>query len=345
MKVMHLLQSSHFSGAENVVCQIINLFNDEKNIEMIYCSQDGQIKEELSKQNIKFVPIKSLTVKEVRRVIKDEKPDIIHAHDMRASFIAARCCKKIKLISHIHNNNFNSRVFSLKSLAYLLVSKKIDHIFWVSQSSFDGYAFHNLLKRKSEVLYNIINIDLLYKKMSLDKNDYLFDVIYLGRLTSPKNPIRLIRIFKLIIDKCPNIKIAVVGSGDLEKDTIEESKKLGIYEKINFLGFVSNPYKILHDSKVMLMTSDWEGTPMCVLEALSLGIPVVSTPVDGIKDIIKNNIHGFLSEEDQVLANKCLLLVENENIRKDISDNCMKYANEIMDKEKFKNAIKKQYLK
>ncbi|MCQ2802424.1 MAG: glycosyltransferase [Bacilli bacterium] len=344
MKVMHLLQSNHFSGAENVVCQIINLFNDEKNVEMFYCSRDGQIKEELLQRNIKFVPIKSLTRKEVKRVIKEQKPDIIHAHDMRASFVASRCCKKTRLISHVHNNNFNSRGLSVKSIAYLIGSRKFDHIFWVSQSSYEGYAFHKFLKKKSEVLYNIIDIDSLKQKMSLDKNEYSYDIVYLGRLTTQKNPIRLMNVFKTIIDLKPNVKIAVIGSGDLEKETVDEATRLGIKEKIDFLGFQSNPYKILKDSKVMLMTSYWEGTPMCILEALSLGVPVVSTPVDGVKNVIKDNYNGYLSEENNELAKKCILLIENIKIHNEMSENCLKTANEMMDIAKYKNAVKKEYL-
>lgn len=121
MKVLHLLESPRFSGAENVVCQIILMLKDE--IEFVYCSRDGQIREALQERNIKFCPIKKLSVSEVKRVIKEEKPDLIHAHDMRASFYAALVCGRIPLISHIHNNNFDSRGLSVKSILYFLRQK------------------------------------------------------------------------------------------------------------------------------------------------------------------------------------------------------------------------------
>lgn len=343
MKIMHLLKSSHFSGAENVVCQIINLFKNDNNIEMFYCSYDGQIRDELLARNIKFVPIKSFTTKEIKRVIREQKPDIIHAHDMNASYIASKCCKKIKLISHIHNNNINSRGLSLKSLGYLYATRKIKHIFWVSQSSFEGYAFHNLLRKKSEVLYNVVDIKALESKMLQDNNNYSYDIVYLGRLTTPKNPIRLMNVFKMIIDKKSDIKIAVVGNGDLETETKEEAKKLGIVDKIDFLGFKSNPYKILHDSKLMIMTSSWEGTPMCVLESLSLGVPIVSTPVDGIKAIVENNGVGFLSDDNEELVNKCILLSTVGDLRDQMSKKCIALANELMNLENYKSAIQKEY--
>ena len=59
MKVLHLLQSNRFSGAENVVCQIIDMFRTDKDIEMVYCSPDGPIKETLTERKIRFVPLKN----------------------------------------------------------------------------------------------------------------------------------------------------------------------------------------------------------------------------------------------------------------------------------------------
>lgn len=63
----------------------------------------------------------------------------------------------------------------------------------------------------------------------------------------------------------------MIGTGEMEnkiKELLMSNKKLS---NIKFLGFNSNPYKILANSKVMIMTSRWEGTPMCALEALSMG--------------------------------------------------------------------------
>ncbi|MFP3846987.1 glycosyltransferase, partial [Priestia filamentosa] len=99
VKILHLLQSSHFSGAENVACKIITMFNQEGNIEMAYCSKSGQINEVLNQKKIKFYPMIKLCKKEVKRVLKEFKPDIIHAHDASASVIAASCTSRIPIIS------------------------------------------------------------------------------------------------------------------------------------------------------------------------------------------------------------------------------------------------------
>ena len=313
MRVLHVLASNKYSGAENVVCQIIKMFDGE--IEMAYCSPDGQIRNALIERNISFLPIAQLSKRELKRVIKQYQPDIIHAHDMRASFVVSRAKGKIPFLSHIHNNAFNSRGVSLKSIAFLLAGLKAKHIFWVSESAYKDYRFSRFLNKKGSTLYNVIDIEELYKKMREDDKEYDYDIIYLGRLTYPKNPQRLIKVLEMVIRQKPATKIAIVGTGELEEDTKRLARELQIYKNIDFLGFVSNPLKILHDSKVMVMTSRWEGTPMCVLEAMALGVPIVSTPVDGLKDLIENEKNAFLCDLDINLAEKILSIINDKNVR------------------------------
>ena len=132
MKVLHLLQSNVFSGAENVVCQIIEMFREDDKIEMVYCCPYGPIAAKLEELNIPYIPLKSLAPIEVRKAIKKYKPDVVHSHDMRACFVAAMACGKFKLISHIHNNNVENGGLTLKSLAFLFPALKSKHIIFVN---------------------------------------------------------------------------------------------------------------------------------------------------------------------------------------------------------------------
>lgn len=343
MKVMHLLQSGKFSGAENVVCQIISMFRDEADIEMVYCSKDGQIRDALKERDIRFVPMSKLCVSEVKRVIKEYKPDIIHAHDMNASFTAALACGRTTLISHIHNNSFDSRKISVKAIAYLFAALKSKHIFWVSESSFKGYCFHKWFSKKSSILYNILDIDGLYQKMMLDQNEYTYDVVYLGRLTYPKNPQRLMSVLKAATERYSKLSIAIVGSGDLEKETRALCQKYGLESNVHFLGFQSNPLKILRDSKVMVMTSRWEGTPMCALEAMALGVPIVSTPVDGLKDLVVNGENGYLFDDDDRLANALVNISTESSLHDRLSKRQIDMSIEYNSIENYKKEICRAY--
>lgn len=343
MKVLHVLASNKFSGAENVVCQIMSMFQGDADLQTAYCSPDGEIREAILERGFCFIPLQSLKQKELKKAIKAYAPDVIHAHDMRASFAVARCAGKIPYVSHIHNNAFDSRGLSLKSLAYLYAGKKAKHIFWVAESSFEGYAFHKKLAGKSSVLYNVIDVESLYKKAELDTNSYDYDIAYIGRLTYPKNPQRLMQVLRLVKEKIPKVKIAVVGAGDLEEETKTLAKEYGLLDNIHFFGFMKNPLKVLKESKVMVMTSRWEGTPMCALEAMALGVPIVSTPVDGLKDLIKNGKNGYLYATDNYLSKSLADIVEDEELREKLSTAQKEKSLQINDVEKYKKEIEKAY--
>ena len=342
MKVLHLLASDRFSGAENVVCQIMNMFKEDAEVEMVYCSPDGQIRESLTEKGIPFLPLTKLSISQVKQAIKAFGPDVIHAHDVRASLIAALSFSKKKLISHNHGNNIDNGL-SVKSILYAWAAKRADHIFWVSKAACEGYAFRKTLAHKSSVLQNVIDIASLLTKCKEDANSYDYDVAYVGRLSAAKNPKRLMQVCRLLVDQMPDIKIAIAGSGELEAETKAEHTAQGLQENVSLLGFVSNPYPLLASSKVMIMTSIFEGTPMVALEAMALGVPIVSTPVGGMCDLIENGINGYLCDDDNAFAQYVTEICMDDTKHQQLSQNASKRAVEINDLTQYRNQIKKAY--
>ena len=338
MKVMHVLNSRIYSGAEKVVCQIIHAFQGE--VEMVYCSPESDIVRKMVEgQGVTYLPMKTMSVSELSRVIREQKPDLIHAHDMRAGFFSALCCGNIPLVSHIHNNAYDARGLSPKTVGYLLAGFRAKHIFWVSQSSFDGYAFHKLFARKSSVLYNVIDTDEIYTKLSQDSNTYDYDLIYVGRLTYQKNPQRLLRLCARLKQDKPDLKVAIVGTGELEEELKALSQELNLEDTVHFLGFQPNPIKMVACSKAMILTSRWEGTPMCALEAMALGTPVVSTPSDGMKDLLTDGISGYLTESDEQMAKDLLKIFTQPEHRQLLAENARKKFDSLNDGEAYKRAI------
>ena len=342
MKVMHVLNSRIYSGAEKVVCQIIHAFQGE--VEMVYCSPESDIvRKMVEAQGVTYLPMKTMSVSELSRVIREQKPDLIHAHDMRAGFFSALCCGKIPLVSHIHNNAYDARGLSPKTVGYLLAGFRAKHIFWVSQSSFDGYAFHKLFAKKSSVLYNVIDTDEIYTKLSQDSNTYDYDLIYVGRLTYQKNPQRLLRLCARLKESKPDLKVAIVGTGELEEELKALCKELNLEDTVHFLGFQPNPIKMVACSKAIILTSRWEGTPMCALEAMALGTPVVSTPSDGMKDLLTDGVSGYLTESDEQMAVDLLKIFTQPEHRKFLAENARKKFDSLNDGEAYKRAIRTAY--
>lgn len=340
-RVLHLLTSTKYGGAENVVCQIIKMFNSD--MDMLYCSPTGDIEHILNENNIKHELLRKVSIIELNKIVNKYKPDIIHAHDVKASILASFFKRKATIISHIHGNHNSMNKINIKTVLYAISSAKYKHIFWVSKSALRDYRFFNYVKNKSSVLYNVIDKKEIIEKINRDMDTYEYDIIFLGRLTYPKNPERLMDILKIICEIKNNTKIAIVGTGDLEAKVEEKIIKYQLQNNVFLLGFKDNPYKILKSSKVMLMCSIYEGTPMCALEAMLLGIPIVSTPTDGLVDLIEINETGYTAENNEKLARYCIEIINNIKLRNKLSNNSKNKFDEINNIVQYKKNILDKY--
>lgn len=341
--ILHVLAMSSYSGAENVVCQIIEMFKDDIDSRMVYCSPDGSIRKVLSEKKIKFEPMSNLSVGELKRVIRKVNPTIIHAHDVRATLFSSICRGDAKLISHIHNNWENLRKVSLKGMLYYVAARKASEIIWVSESAFNQYKYSSKLKNKSTILKNIINVDQIRGAVANSSCNKKYDIINIGRLTYQKNPERLINVIEKVVKRKPKLKAALIGEGELAehiKELIQE-KKLG--SNIELLGYIDNPLGYVKNAKVFLLTSRWEGTPMAVLESLALGTPVVGTPVDGMLDLIKDDENGYLSDDDSTMSDDILRIIESTELHDRLSNTALEFSDEKNSVAKYKTVLEKIY--
>lgn len=343
-RVLHLISTSQFSGAENVACQIIKMFSDQ-NYDCLYCSEKGTNQDSLDGLGIPVLYIEKFTRKYITKAVKFFKPDIIHAHDVRSSVLATLIHTDAKIISHVHANHENMRGLTSKSILFLISAKRFSKIIWVSKSALEGYRFKkkSVIYNKSLVLTNCIDVETVRRLADTSQVDGEFDLIYLGRLNYQKNPERLVEIAKIVADKKKDFKMAIVGTGELEgliRESILQSNLSGC---VKCFGFQINPFPILKKSKIMIMTSRYEGTPMCVLEAMSLGLPVVSTPTDGVKEVVINNDNGWICESDDEIANKVLSILDSQCELLRLNEGALRSSDKINDVNLYKNRIKDCY--
>ena len=316
------------------------MFQNNPNFKMAYCSVDGSIRTALEQRNINFIPMKKLCVKEVRRVLKEYSPDAIHAHDIRASVLAAFCApKSIKIISHVHGKFNDMKKVTAKAVLYCIASRQFEKIICVSNSIVDEYIFQKNIKNKCIVLYNVVNDKALIQKAKLDNNLYDYDIVFIGRLCDVKNPKRLYRVLKMCIETKPDIKAAIIGTGEYEAFLKNSIQNDGLDNNIKLLGFMSNPLKVVESSKSMIMTSKTEGTPMCALEAMAFGVPIVSTPTDGLMELVDDGVTGYLSDDDKTLSHALCSICSDNNLRENLSFKTRKKFKEVNDLENYKKVI------
>jgi len=142
-----------------------------------------------------------------------------------------------------------------------------------------------------------------------------------GRLVSQKNFLLFLKVASNILKHYPEVRFAIAGTGPLEPILQAEAENLGISSQIIFLGHVSNRQSLYHALDILLITSDFEGTPMTLLEAMASGIPVVASGVDGIAEVCSDGVNSLLAHPgDSAAFEKSLLrLIQDETLRGDLA--------------------------
>lgn len=287
-RVLHLLASNQFSGAENVACTIIEKLKDD--FDLYYCSVDGKIRDVLAEKKIKFIPLESFSYKNLKKIISKYNPDIIHAHDFKASILVSFVKPKCKIIAHIHKNDPNMKKISVKSLLFFFRSHRFAKIIGVSDSVFDEYVFKKRIKKIYITLPNYIDKSyIISKSLEPTTDNEQFDLCFFGRLSKEKNPLYFIRIILYYKKRfCNDVTACIIGTGPLFEECKSVIKELSLEENITLYGFQSNPYSYLKKCKCVIMPSLFEGFGLTAIESMILEIPVLNSGVGGLKAIFIN---------------------------------------------------------
>lgn len=127
-------------------------------------------------------------------------------------------------------------------------------------------------------------------------------LIWVGRLDAPKNPSLMLEAFSLL-PKHSGYVLDFVGEGRLRPTLERRASELGLNKSVNFLGFQSNPYASMAASDMLVLTSDSEGLPTVLIEALYVGLRIVSTDCgEGVHDILGDNTHGLITPTENPIA-------------------------------------------
>ncbi len=311
IKVLHVLKSSVYSGAENVVITIFKYLHN--NYELVYAATDGGIRSVLEQENINYILFDKFSVNNIRKVIRDFDPDIVHAHDFTATVICSSIGGRFYLISHLHYDPPWVKKWNFKTLVYTLSGNRISKILSVSSKSFENMVFANLFRQKYINVKNPIDVDRILTMANLDNTGEWYDLLFVGRLVEQKNPKRFIKIVNDLIKSGFSIKCGMLGVGDLWRECEQLIKSYGLQEQIHLLGFQKNPYKYMKAAKILCLTSKWEGYGLVVAEANIVGTPVLSSYTSGVVEILGDKAVELCSTDEEFVSKiKTLLYDEKE---------------------------------
>lgn len=321
MKILYITVRSDFGGGPRHVDQLVNNLSEKYELYLAVPYGNPYGTKWRSNNEIKGVltiPYRRFSLKtllQMRGYIKTNGIKIVHSHGNGAglySRLLKLLCPKIKVIHTFHGitNNYNSWY---KYIANLIIGKGLkyltnDFILVSNGEKQLGIQLGFIDRKKSHIIYNGIN-DTGEKQL---KSNQKLNIVTLSRFDYQKN----MDMAYSIAQQCKedeHIIFTWVGNGEDFQRLKELSFKEGIH--INFVGFSNEPIKYLKEADIYLSTSRFEGLPYALIEAASVGLPIVATDVKGNNECVKDKESGFLfNTVDQGVS--CIKELLNDSIRK-----------------------------
>lgn len=332
-KVMHLLYSSEFGGAEKVA---INLIIDSKEItDSLYVSKIGGIKNKLEENNINFKLVNKFDLFTINGIINSNEIEVIHAHDFRASLVASFFRRKCKIISHIHQSPKWLSQKNLKTQLYKIRMKFFSSVLVTSKEIKESFPYPEESK-KIEVFKNCVNTPFL--KDINKKVDFLF----IGRLEQEKNPEIFIEFIEDISNYIRLDKVQMIGNGSMFEKVEKIIKTKGL--PITLLGFVDEPYQQILEAKFVVCTSEKEGFGISIVEAMQLGVPVITKIVGGVTEYLSDDnaviIDDFKSLET---FNKISEIYHDDRYYSNMKENSKIFGNQFRTNQEYYLKLKEIY--
>lgn len=321
VKVMQVIARMNVGGPAVLVADLMRNLDHQRFTTVLvtgYCDENESDYLDQTAQDIAAIripglgrsvsPLKDLgaffqVIKEIRKF----KPDVIHTHTAKAGVLGrlagliAR--PKAKRIHTFHGHLLHGYFSARKTRLVVLLEKALGLI------THRFIAIGNVVKNdlvlagiaidsKFEVIYpGLQDLDKYPKEealaaLSLDSTKkYL---VFIGRLTTIKRPERLIDLARFLKDKHPECWLLIAGAGELLETLSEQAQKEEL--PVTFLGWRNDIGKILSASDIAVLCSDNEGIPLTLIQASQAGLPIVSTDVGSVSDIVIDGSTGLLTE-------------------------------------------------
>jgi glycosyltransferase involved in cell wall biosynthesis len=274
------------------------------------------------------------------RLISREKPDILHTHTAKAGTLgrvagilfnltrrrARRCLLVHTFHGHVFSGYFGRLGTQATRSAERLLGRWTDRIITISnlQRQEIGGKFRIAGLEKISVIPLGLELDDLLAVKAPDRSfrealgwsSNEFVVGYVGRLVAIKDVPTLLTGFAGLLERCPRARLVIVGDGVLRASLERVAGDLQIGSHVHFAGWKHDLASVYGAMDVVALTSRNEGTPVALIEAMAVGVPVVATAVGGVPDVVKHDETGLLipSGEPTSLADALYRVASDEEL-------------------------------
>ncbi len=266
----------------------------------------------------------------MRKILKKIKADTFLIMDMSGCLLGIPSSFGLNMNVVVSERNDPTHFSGKKIVAKVsrfLMSKANGFVFQTQ----DAKEFYKMITNdKGVVIPNPLFLDTMPPIFSGNR---LKEIVSVGRLTNQKNQKLLLNAFSLIHHDYPEFKLIIYGEGELKDELIKEANNLGIGNKVIFPGNKKDVLKRINGATIFIMSSDFEGMPNALLEAMALGLPCISTdcPIGGPRSVIENNKNGILTSVGNYkeMANAIDKLLSNPDLASSIGKNASKIRKQL----------------
>ena len=276
----------------------------------------------------------------LKKIIQEFQPDIVHTHAAKAGALgrkAAFDCKVPVVVHTFHGHVFHSYFGRVKTSIYKFIERRLASkstgIITISETQKKEIVEDHRISHPEKTKVIPLGFDLskfnenieskrieTRKKYELKEEEVAIAII--GRLAPVKNHALFFDIIKLAHQKTNKKPVFfVVGDGELKtfvEDQVNQLGEQGV--DIRFTSWIKDIATFNAGMDVICLTSKNEGTPVSLIESQAANVPVITTDVGGVRDIISDNLTGFIVPTDnaRIFADKLIELIDNEPLRKEM---------------------------
>lgn len=339
IRVLQAIRQGKIGGGESHVLDLVR-FMDRSRFEPVVLSfTDGPMVSLLQQMNVPVHVIASEKAfdigvwKKVRNFMKEQRIDIIHVHGTRANTNVMWAARRLRipLIYTVHGWSFHDGLHPLMRKARILseqfITRRAQANICVSESNRQT-GLKTFGKFNAEVIRNGINPEKFNPaaqfpdiKAAYGIPEGTLVVGYIARMTLQKDPEGMIRGFHEALKTFPQMKLLMVGEGELKQAAIDTAAALNISDKVIFENFRQDVPAVLQGIDIYCLPSLWEGFPIGVLEAMAMGKTVVATDVDGTREAVSHGENGWLipPKDTGALAAAIVKMAEDKILREQLS--------------------------
>lgn len=350
MRVLHLIGGGDEGGAKSHVLSLVQQLGNHISVKLISL-RPGPFADDAKKMGIDVEVIRTgnifKDINKVRKIALNGKYDILHTHGAKANMIGAFIKKqtKIPVVSTIHSDYRLDYLNSiLKMYTFGLINtvalRFLDYYIAVSHNFKEMLIKRGFPPQRIYTVYNGISfentIEIMPKEDFAKKYNFTIEpgdvfIGILARLDPVKGHTVFLDAAAKVLKKCPQAKFLIAGWGDELRVSLEKrANKLGISDKVFFLGMVTEPFSFLNLIDINVLASYSESFPYAILEGARLGKATVSSRVGGLEDLFVQGENGYLYTpgDSDALANHLIELIGDKNKRCLLGEKLYKTASE-----------------